>query len=197
MTHSQSSMVPRSARQPSARAACRPGQSFRPGGFTLIELLVVIAIITLIMGLLLPAVQAAREAARRTQCQNNFKGVGLACAAYVSAKNAFPSGGWSVSGSALNSNRSQWSWQYQIVGYLDGNDAMLAKVGDDQALREARVGLFFCPSNSGVRSIHNDEYNFRLGGSPPRDLDSFGGTDIAGNVGSVWPFENGCQGPLP
>src|SRR4051794_29849265 len=62
-------------------------------GFTLIELLVVISIIGVLVGLLLPAINSAREAGRRVQCQNNLKNVGLALAQFSTAKNSFPNSG--------------------------------------------------------------------------------------------------------
>ena len=61
-------------------------------GFTLVELLVVIAIIGILVALLLPAIQAAREAARRTQCQNHLKNIGLACLNFESSKKKLPEG---------------------------------------------------------------------------------------------------------
>src|SRR5688500_4486520 len=63
-------------------------------GFSLVELMVAIAIIGALLGFLLPAFQAARESARRTQCQNNLKQIGLAVLNYHDQHNTFPHGGW-------------------------------------------------------------------------------------------------------
>ncbi|QDT14466.1 DUF1559 domain-containing protein [Alienimonas californiensis] len=84
----------------------------RRSGFTLIELLVVIAIIAILVSLLLPAVQQAREAARRSQCQNNLKNIGLACHNYLSTYKVFPSAGAQV-------NNEAYSPQLMILPYLD------------------------------------------------------------------------------
>ena len=85
-------------------------------GFTLVELLVVIAIIGVLVALLLPAVQAAREAARRLQCTNNLKQIGLALHNYESAARTFPAGGIST---ATSGEAHGHSWWVCILPYVE------------------------------------------------------------------------------
>src|SRR5271157_60429 len=90
-------------------------------GFTLIELLVVIAIIAVLIALLLPAVQSAREAARRIQCTNNIKQIGLAMHNYHTANNTFPPG-VAASFNTLNPGCiawSGWSAQSMMLNYME------------------------------------------------------------------------------
>lgn len=99
--------------------------ALRRSGFTLIELLVVIAIIAVLIALLLPAVQQAREAARRSQCKNNLKQIGLALHNYHETIDAFPPG--AIAGFTANSggtaDTDRWSgginWRVMILPYLD------------------------------------------------------------------------------
>lgn len=90
-------------------------------GFTLVELLVVITIIGILIALLLPAVQAARESARRLQCSNNFKQVGLALFNYESARQTFPQGELTTQTGQCGWTRQYWGcgWSVMILPYLE------------------------------------------------------------------------------
>jgi prepilin-type N-terminal cleavage/methylation domain-containing protein len=91
-----------------------PSTHWRRAGFTLVELLVVIAIIGVLVALLLPAIQAAREAARRAQCQNNLKQLGLAFQMYHDVFKKFPTGAASGEGSM---------WSYYLLPFLEESNA--------------------------------------------------------------------------
>lgn len=93
-----------------------PQTARRRRAFTLIELLVVIAIIAVLIALLLPAVQQAREAARRTQCRNNLHQIGLALFNYEEAYGRFPSGNY---GGMSSCKDDGLAWSFYILPYLD------------------------------------------------------------------------------
>src|SRR5262249_51736712 len=94
---------------------CPPVLFRRATGFTLIELLVVIAIIAVLVGLLLPAVQQARESARRTQCKNNLKQFGLAMHNYHETFKSFPAAMIYHIGGKYNN----YGWGFALMPYLD------------------------------------------------------------------------------
>ena len=91
----------------------------REAGFTLIELLVVIAIIAILVSLLLPAVQQAREAARRTQCKNNLKQIGLALHNYHDVYNVFPLGAYTAIDDDMGFDDDGYGWATMLLPYIE------------------------------------------------------------------------------
>lgn len=140
----------------------------RRSGFTLIELLVVIAIIAILVSLLLPAVQQAREAARRSQCRNNLKQIGLALHNYHDAHSTFPAGyysfgtrdgsgpGWAQIDPLTWDAAPGWGWGAMLLPFLD-QGPLYAQLNVDQACFAAinavpirtSLPVFRCPSVSG------------------------------------------------
>ncbi len=153
-------------------------------GFTLVELLVVIAIIGILVGMLLPAVQQVREAARRTECSNNIRQLGLAAMNYVSASRRLPSASLfpkiDPAGSALtdSATRNGWSAQAQLLPYLEQSN--LASTinyrmgykdhpavtinGNTEQISSFRIPTYLCPSevNDVPRGEGTAEENYPL-----------------------------------
>ncbi|MDO4583548.1 MAG: DUF1559 domain-containing protein [Planctomycetia bacterium] len=131
--------------------------------FTLVELLVVIAIIGMLVGLLLPAVQQAREAARRMQCSNKLRQVGLAIMNFESAQTSFPYGGRRGDGKTpgsgtfqtepLKSKHFRESWFLHLMPYLELNGEYMAMDHDYNIFWEGNVpyvqpkDIYFCPDD--------------------------------------------------
>ncbi len=119
-------------------------------GFTLVELLVVIAIIGILIALLLPAVQAAREASRRTSCTNNLKQIALAFHAYHDVYGEFPTAGDNGSDND-NSNpccspgsRDRYAWCYHILPYME--QQAMYNITKKSKLKKLVVPTYYCPT---------------------------------------------------
>lgn len=134
----------------------------RRHGFNLVELLVVIAIVAVLVSLLLPAVQMAREAARRSACQNNLRQIGLAIHNFETARRCFPPSALAV-GPGTTGTTSPWSGHALVLPFMEG-DVLFRKIdfnkpyGDDankalfppNGVAALRVDLFICPSDPGA-----------------------------------------------
>jgi prepilin-type processing-associated H-X9-DG protein len=127
-----------------------------------VELLVVIAIIGILVALLLPAIQAAREAARRTNCINNLKNVGLALQNHVSTYKVFPTGGggWSPNiedylenDRPVGTTRIGLGWGYQILPFIE--EAATATLTVQRELGNVVVPLYICPSRRGLTRVYH------------------------------------------
>jgi prepilin-type N-terminal cleavage/methylation domain-containing protein/prepilin-type processing-associated H-X9-DG protein len=193
--------------------------------FTLVELLVVIAIIGVLVALLLPAVQAAREAARRASCLNNLKNAALGAINYHDAKQVFPPG--FDAGSVNNTAKPQWGWAAFTLPYVEQQGLFtslapsrkhsLQQVFLDASsnpqlltLLQTPLAIFRCPSDDTPSLLPNDGLplvaTFSCPGNPncKRNFDAAGVTpagfqpatsNYIGNRGFV---DAGCQpGPTP
>ena len=124
-------------------------------GFTLIELLVVIAIISVLVALILPAVQQAREAARRSECKNNLKQIGLALQNYHGSYNTFPPGYVSTFDNSGNDTGPGWGWAAMILPEFE-QAALQNSISFTQPIeapinaapRVAPLRMLLCPSDT-------------------------------------------------
>lgn len=179
-------------------------------GFTIVELLVVIGIIGVLMALLFPAVQAAREAARCMTCKSHLRQLGLAMQHHYEAYNKFPSGGWGylwVGDPDRGTGRDQpGSWAYNILPYLE--QSPLRKLGkgqtDDEkmalapSVAEQPLPMFNCPSRREVKLYpYLDKNPLRNSAEPTRGVKSDyainGGDKPCGQPGPR-NFEEGDSG---
>jgi prepilin-type N-terminal cleavage/methylation domain-containing protein/prepilin-type processing-associated H-X9-DG protein len=163
-------------------------------GFTLIELLVVIAIIAVLISLLLPAVQSAREAARRAQCVNNLKQIGLASHNYVSVNNVFPqgiqfqanpeqgqtcytSGSWFVSMSQFFEQNQVFNATNFLVSMYTAQNSTISGIG---------MSMLWCPSDPIITGL---TYTYPAGTVQATALTMYY-TSYAGNTGYVAEYYN-------
>ncbi len=159
----------------------------RMQGFTLIELLVVIAIIGILVGMLLPAVQSVREAARRTQCLNNIRQIALANHLYESARKSFPPSLIAPPpGQTYPTSNASWGIMGRILPFIEQENAanlVSLEVGYDQppnsssGIPQLRIPTFMCPSEI------NDRVRLKPDGTPHTHP-----LNYAGNFGTwfVW-----------
>jgi prepilin-type N-terminal cleavage/methylation domain-containing protein len=144
----------------------------RAEGFTLVELLVVIAIIGVLVALLLPAIQAAREAARRTQCQTNLKNMALAFENFEDVHKMFPTGGARYlnngpppygleqnieNGKPLGPEKQGLGWAFQLLPFIEQTSAY--QITSTIDLQQVVMSLYVCPSRRPASTTFSQQFN--------------------------------------
>jgi prepilin-type N-terminal cleavage/methylation domain-containing protein/prepilin-type processing-associated H-X9-DG protein len=174
---------------------CKLNLSRRRTGFTLVELLVVIAIIGVLVALLLPAVQQARESARRTQCMNHLKQIGLAFQNHHDTHLVLPDAGndWGLPRTKVNgivqiAPNQAWGWAYQIGPYIEQRQVW--ELAADTDVAKATVKLLFCPTRRPPTIIAGTQSGMPDGPRGQIDYAASAGTD--GNFPSPLGGTNGA-----
>jgi len=195
-------------------------------GFTLIELLVVIAIIAVLISLLLPAVQSAREAARRAQCVNNLKQMGLAAHNYHSAIGSFPmASAVAYSDPGVQTSWGTWSGQAMMLPYLEQTPLYNSINFDwtcwydvgapiNSTAWNMNVQAFICPSDGLTGQHNNNNYfgsigtttDYSCGGDPScsgastgifAHLKTYGIQNVTDGTSNTIAYSEGLVGSLP
>lgn len=195
----------------------RTGRRTCTAGFTLVELLVVIAIIGVLVALLLPAVQAAREAARRSQCGNNLKQMALGVHNYISAKNTLPPGAI-VTGECCSAY-SYSNWAIEILPMIEQQSLYAsydqskyndkATSTENLKVTQAVVSAYACPTDDGANQLEKpgagpgsglqyrtSSYRGVTGRSDNTQATVWWGAQLAAQSGSLFPLPATYRGPL-